>query len=235
MFPSACSLRSTQCAALIALATAAGISRFEPAAAETHSGSTAVARESATSLAAVRTAYFQFVQAFAPWLRAFERLASIDSGSAQRSSPLSSATPAAPDANGPFVPLPSIAAATVARTAAPLLSPSPRQHSFPYAVGPPAWNPHASVRADRTFVLGDSPARPTFSPRPRIARLFRSVSVARLARPEFAGAQVARLISPSSAAIGETEFRAVAALVPAASGAAFPCARPFDRGFPLPV
>src|SRR6266700_1425341 len=73
MFPCACSLRSTQCAALIALATAAGISRFEPASIKTSTPPPALAlgaRETVSVVPPDRSqSYFALLNALVPQVR----------------------------------------------------------------------------------------------------------------------------------------------------------------------
>ena len=209
MFPSACSLRSTQCAALIALATAAGISRFEPATESSAADHGPAINSATTSTVTLRATYFQLaLKLLAPWLNASPELRRTDSPadsapSARIPSPeyagadsaeLRSSPPAA-DVVASIFP-PSIAA------------PCAQRHSFPYAVGPPARENTSQPRADGTFVPCDSAARRSSFLRIALVRFVRSdFDDARLARRDFAGATVARPLSISSAGLpGQPEI-----------------------------
>lgn len=220
MFPSACSLRSTQCAALIALATAAGISRFEPVTAADAAGSTAITQEQAAPGTKFQASYFQFaLRALAPWFQVFH----VDA----------SDTRVADDSSVPQAPIGSVVSATasidISLTASPLAPfagqpicsfPSARHHNFPFAVGPPPYSITSPTRrAVSTFVLSDSTTRLVVirSSVSRIASIL-SVFVARLARLEFAGAIAARPSFRSLALRGETSPRFSAS---SAAGTAF--------------
>ncbi|MBI4625824.1 MAG: hypothetical protein HY736_21710 [Verrucomicrobia bacterium] len=214
MFSSPCSLRSTQCAALIALAAAAGISRFEPAPANPAMPRSAA---SAPDSAAVPSAsgvqfYAAAMAAFAPQFRgarvtgnsARDRMAGDSHLEWSAFAPAEARPPAAPAATAPLVfPAP----------AAPALS--VRQHSYPYAAGPPPGGIHSKLRAAGTEVPGDSSAR-----RSQVSRIA-PVSFLLRARPQRAtdrGPGSARSnFPPSSALRGEPgflprEFRAGARL-----------------------
>ncbi len=149
MFASPCSLRSTQCAALIALATAAGIMRVEVAEARSSDSRTT---KPETNLAtrielprSAQTARFEVAfDAVAPWLALFQVAAQLSAESpAAIAAPLSSTAPAAPL---PFPP----------RLCC---GPTARQHSYPFAVGPPARDHAFQPLAAGTYVPGDSAAR----------------------------------------------------------------------------
>ncbi len=171
MFISACSIRSAQCAALIALATAAGISRFETVTqAEPDSASTT---QSVTRAAPKRAVFTYPARLFACFRLFFAGSISLPSLSASMptsSTPTTSipSDPTAPDTGHPafwLEPAPVAAPVSAPVVCATSFPPSPdfaavsvRQHRFPFAVGPPTYGATITPRAARTRVLGDSPA-----------------------------------------------------------------------------
>lgn len=195
MFTSPCSLRSPACAALIALATAAGLSRFEPAPGKPVQPETAKS-ETSTGTTRTRSHAQIYPAAFAvlppqPCASHARLTISTDDATGAATARLV----LAPDEAWP--PAPPVA--TVSNfffnwTAA---MPTVREHSHPFAVGPP----HRAIdeqklRAAGLARPGDSPARR--SQVSRIARVFISSSRASLTRR----AQ----ISPSPALRGGPEF-----------------------------
>jgi hypothetical protein len=147
MFPCACSLRSTQCAALIALAAAAGIMRIQPAQPERAQANRPDAGNLKSQLAPKifdTTSHFQVKESAAPWLHFVQLVSDL-----------------AAESDGEAVPALSPPTEVGARLDFPssVWLPSARQHSFPYAVGPPASGHTWTSRADDTWVSGDSVAR----------------------------------------------------------------------------
>ena len=151
MFSCACSLRSTRCAALIALATAAGVPRFEPVRTELAAlHPTADKREASNATVPLSQICFVSIQALGSPLRA-----PVTIGEADRTSltwgvaiPGTSSPPTLPVAVLTTNPFASIAAISTLR-----------QHSHPYAVGPPRHGISSNLRAAGTHVSGDSSAR----------------------------------------------------------------------------
>lgn len=201
MFPSACSLRSTQCAALIALATAAGISRFEPVTPTATNATDPISSTKAELRTTVSASYFQFaLKLLAPWLQSSsgEIRAEADAPpplgtfTAVRAKDFRSSGPA-----GRFLPR---------RLERAVSAPSSRQHSFPYAAGPPAHGIASNPRADGTCVPCDSAARSISSVRIAAVSRVPGPFDARLARREFAGAILARpFLFPSFTPCGQPE------------------------------
>jgi hypothetical protein len=147
MFPCACSLRSTQCAALIALAAAAGIMRVEsqPPESRSNGSSSTLAGQFSSSVDLGITSdipHYEIAGAFAPWLR----LAQLAAEMSNLASPPVASPPLAPLVRPRFA-------------VSPAPHPSPAQHSFPFAVGPPRRNINNKARADDTTVSRDSAAR----------------------------------------------------------------------------
>lgn len=166
MFISACSIRSAQCAALIALATAAGISRFEPVTqAEPDPASTT---QSVTRTAPKRAVFTYPARLLACFRLFFAGSVSLPSFSASTPTTSIPADPAAPDIGHPefwFETAPVAAPVSAPVVCATSFHRSPdstdigvRQHRFPFAVGPPTYGATITPRAARTRVLGDSPA-----------------------------------------------------------------------------
>lgn len=215
MFSCACSLRSTQCAALIALATAAGISRFEPAKStlanergtDTRS---AVANDEAVQM---RLSYFRAaLNALAPWFRLFEPnvVASTwvapsacdrehrdhgDCSGVGQHAPC----PAARTSLSTLVREPAASPFTFFSGCAPV--PSARKHSFPFAVGPPPDTLAANRRVVGTAVPGDSAARRRLVEESAADSLVAAcVALAPSLRPKLDGP----LSNPSFAVLGES-------------------------------
>lgn len=194
MFVSPCSLRSTQCAALIALATAAGIMRMDVAEAR----STATRSSSLDQVGATETAHrvgenrthFQFaLDAVAPWVALFRVAAHLVAECPPRV--VAPIPPAASPTSFPF-------------PARLCCGPTARQHSYPFAVGPPAPTATSLPRADDAMASADSAARRTIVSRVAVVS-FSSFS-ARQTRPGTPGPRLAGMYSsPSSALRGEPD------------------------------
>jgi len=190
MFPSACAIRSAQCAALIALATVAGISRFaarsQPEAASPNSGPTTAQTTAPSSFSSPR--FSLFAQLVRLYRERFDlsspRLGSVaDDLAAPRTSLAPLAVCATPsDTPTHLAEFP--AAAFAFSCPIHVVSDAMRCHRFPFAVGPPAPTAHSPQRADGTSVPGDVSARWLFVP-PHVPSFL--VSVARLACLEFSG------------------------------------------------
>lgn len=204
MFCSPCSLRSSSCAALIALATMAGLSRFEPASGKSAAASPLARARQTISVTSLSRAQFYPVamQALAPQFRVSRP--SIDFASDHRGgdSPLAllfitpgeSWRPIAAPVTAPLI---SPAAVQPARSA--------RRHSYPYAVGPPRCKSHKPLRAAGTEVPGDSCARR--SQVSRIAPTSISIPSALLMHALDSGPPSAKsTFFPSSALRGEPAF-----------------------------
>jgi hypothetical protein len=198
MFSSPCSLRSAQCATLIALAAAAGISRFEPAPAKP----TASLRAIVSVLAAV---------AKSPQAPSYP----VSLAACAHTAPIAQTTLAA----SAVATLPPLAAASPATGWSPAPSaieiditffnwvgavPTARQHSYPYAVGPPRRGSHLPLRVAGNALPGDSSTRR--SQVSRIARVFIFELSAPPMRLADSGPKLAESISsPGSALRGEPE------------------------------
>lgn len=206
MFSSACSRRSAQCAALIALATVAGIARFEPSSSsqpDTRPGAPSVSLTPSHPRPPLHPCVL-----LAHVLRLY-RDAFFTSALA-RTTPDEQPTPAAAlpvhAAACGTDPAPrwSAALAATPRPFAPVTDVPPlsaRLHVIPFAVGPPAQPATPPRRADATSVRHDVSARCPCVPSVVIVRLF---PVARLARRRFSGPpRAARPFRPSSALRGE--------------------------------
>jgi len=213
MFVSPCSLRSAQCAALIALATAAGIMRVEVV--EARSSASRTTKPEANRATRVElprlapTARFHVAfDAVAPWLALFHVAAQLAAESPAETPPPHPA--AASPAPLPFPP----------RLRG---GPTARQHSYPYAVGPPAHGIASPTRADDTLRSTDSAARRIAVS--RVVDVSLSSFLARWTRRETPGPKLAGTFSsPSSALRGEP----VALRLPSAFGlpSRLPAARP---------
>jgi hypothetical protein len=160
VFSCACSLRSTQCAALIALAAAAGISRFESRAAPAHP----VETPTRTAPAVAPAPASEIVAAFARGLKAAEFARSGGAVDAPRLSTRAGGEvdgaeipPAIPDGPRSVVPF---AGAELAPGRA------PAQNRLPYAVGPPRCVMASNLRVVGTVVPGDWAARRSESASP---------------------------------------------------------------------
>ena len=153
MFTSPCSLRSTQCAALIALAAAAGIMRMdaeetEPFADRTTRSDETISTGTERPPEGPATRFQVAFNAEAPWLALFHIAADSFAECPAEISP----------------PRPS-SAASGAAFPSPLgrgCGPTAQQHSYPFAVGPPARETTHQPLAAGTCVPGDSAARGLF-------------------------------------------------------------------------
>lgn len=213
MFVSPCCLRSTQCAALIALATAAGIMRVELAEARPSASRSTNPEGNLTSRLELPrslpvTRFEIAFEAVAPWLAVFQVAAQfVGERPAEMATPLPVTAPATP------LPFPTRLHS----------GPAARPHSYPFAVGPPAHGTTSFARADDTSLSPDSTARSFAVSRVVVVSLL-SFS-ARLTRLGTPGPKLAGTFSsPSFALRGEP----VALRLPSAASAAFglPSRRP---------
>ncbi|MEY4815233.1 MAG: hypothetical protein RLZZ162_2306 [Verrucomicrobiota bacterium] len=206
MFPSVCSIRSAQCAALIALAAVVGLSRFEPTSqpepdtAGTSSGTRSVPRHPSFS-----RAFGLLAHAIGFYREVFVRPTFISSPLADE--PTAGALVRPPLGCSSAEPIVSVRRADFLLDAFAFSHPQDRestavrQHRFPFAVGPPS--PHVTPphRAAGTSVPKDVTARwPMYTP---VVPL--SVSpVARVACCQLVGQRLAALkFLPSFALRGE--------------------------------
>lgn len=204
MFSSPCSLRSTQCAALIALAAAAGISRFESAPAKTTAPRPVAGAQNFAAVISISRAqiYFAAMQTLVTQVHVARVTVGFEPDHATGTALLDLAALAADELLPPAAPA-AASPLSFSAPAAPALS--ARKHSFPYAVGPPRRRISTPLRAAGTEVPGDSSARR--SQVSRIATVSILILRARVTRatdqgPESAGS----LLSPSSALRGESGF-----------------------------
>lgn len=204
MFPCACSLLSTQCAALIALAAAAGLARTESEiessrlAADAHDAGCVVDRAPDRD----QTSYAVVPSYVSPWLSpaAFASawlLASAPSAPDTLAGILASYSGDAPPASAPVCPPPPRLRA-VATPLPPgldsLLVPVSCAHlRLPFAVGPPSRSRHVQPTAVAAFTSGNFTAETDCSE----VALPSSVTVARLAR---CSALLSRSAGPVAAA-----------------------------------
>lgn len=214
MVPCACSLRSTHCAALIALATAAGIARIEwkkPAANPAARASQSEITDPATTIVPPPLWRYEIpVGAVAPWLQLWV----IEIALANRH--LLGADTGTHGENGPH-PRPiegwregATNLGSTLKSARPEFfgwsqpSPTARGHSFPFAVGPPPREASCSNhRAVGTEVPGDSAARVGLLPRiVHVSGLFCAPTRALCLSPRLAG----QYLNPSFALRGEPGF-----------------------------
>ncbi len=189
MLSSACSLRSAQCAALIALAAVAGISRFAPSSSsqpdtrrDAPSASVTAPRPQPHLHPCVLLAHFVRCCRHAFFTSAPAPITPEELPAPVANLPLHTSAPGAD-------PAPSWTAALAANPrsfahAADVSPLSVRRHVIPFAVGPPAPTPPPPHRADGTSVRHDVSARCLRFPSVVIVRLF---PVARLARRRFSG------------------------------------------------
>ena len=203
MFPSVCSIRSAQCAALIALAAVVGLSRFEPTSQpEPDTAGTSSVTRSVPRHPSFSHAFGLLAHAIGLYREAFIRPAAISTPPADESTaralsrpPLgcSTADPIVSTLRADFP----VDAFAFSRPAD-LGSAAGRQHRVPFAVGPPpryATPPH---RAAGTSVPKDVTARwPMGSP----VVPFSFSPVARIACCQFAGQRLAALKFPPSFAL----------------------------------
>ena len=206
MFSSVCSLRSAQFAALIALATVAGIARFEPS---SPSQTDADPRSPASSLTAPRhrpdlhpcvlLAHIVRLYRDVFFAPALARITPDEQPARAANLPPQALAPGAAPTPG----WPANLAASPRAFARPadFASDAVRSHRFPLAVGPPAQPTTPPHRADGTSVRPNVSARCPCAPSVVIVPLF---PVARPARRSFSGQPItAGPFRPSSALRGE--------------------------------
>jgi len=219
MFSSPCSLRSSTCATLIALATAAGISRFEPPPAHTAASLPAIIRV----LAAVAKppqvpSYPLSIAACAQAGPTAPRTLSAWAGETL-------APPAATASAAGWSPTPCAIETEISFFDWAGAVPTAREHSYPYAVGPPRRGTDTPLRAAGHAWPGDSSARR--SQVSRIAHVYVLTVVAPLTRPSSFLPRSASRFSPASAEASQPGFSlravqlAVRLVARARSGAAF--------------
>lgn len=210
VFPCACSLRSTQCAALIALATAAGIARIEPVRAaepRTVPEASRTPSNASGSLTTMTAIFCLSTSQPAPWIDpvalAMWCLSSARDDAALDTETNSGLVFSVNDAGrNSGLSVPAHRSQAIAFVFG-INAPSALRHQFPYAIGPPARANQTPLRADGMFVPGDSAARRTSRVAASIA-----VSSARAARRWVSGAEKADPIFfplPSMALRGEPE------------------------------
>ena len=230
MFACACSLRSTQCAALIELSAAAGIARIEPARESVQSASQGSHHIELRD--ARPSGLLTISEVVAPWLAYFLSTISSESTSAQDASPaaVSHLDPA-------WAELAAVDCASVASASPPrnlfrfaVMRPSARQHAIPYALGPPRSEITQTHHAAGTHVPGDSAACDRSGS--GIANVSKSVFSARDARDCRQRPILVGVNFPSFALRGEpvVRFNHRPALNAAGAEPLFPKARPTPVG-----
>ena len=210
MFPSVCSIRSAQCAALIALAAVVGLSRFEPTSqpepdtAGASSVTRSVPRHSSFSHPLASRAFGLLAHAIGLYREVFVRPTFISSPLADEPTARARALGRPPLGCSSADPIVSVRRADFPVDAFAFSHPpdresaAVRQHRFPFAVGPPS--PHVTPphRAAGTSVPKDVTARwPMGSP----VVPFSFPPVARIACCQFAGQRLAALKFPPSFAL----------------------------------
>ncbi len=211
MFPSVCSIRSAQCAALIALAAVVGLSRFEPTSqpepdtAGASSVTRSVPRHSSFSHPLASRAFGLLAHAIGLYREVFVRPTFISSPLADESTARALARP--PLGCSSADPIVSARRADFPVDAFAFSHPpdresaAVRQHRLPFAVGPPP--PHATPphRAAGTSVPKDVTAR---CPMVTLVVSLSLSPVARVACCQLVGQHLAALkFLPSSALRGE--------------------------------
>jgi len=165
MFFSPCTRRSTQCAALIALATVAGIARVESNPQKTRAANASESNPCVVpGTGPVPSSFTVSTKWCAPWLQPFATLAlwslsADDYSELNLAAASSSAAESAPDAEptlnipSPF-PAPPIepTATSVDHSPEPQVSTGSRSHFIPFAVGPPRSQRTPHFRANGTPV-----------------------------------------------------------------------------------
>ncbi len=213
MIPCTCSLRSKQCAALIALATAAGIARIESVGGAAPHRVPATERRGAETHATgtVKPVFFQLsTDRPAPWVASVATLAawclSLPENHLvphEQTASGSACWLEAPDAQTGIAASVSVSTVSYGFRAVSVLS--VRQHHFPYAIGPPLRAAQSLLRADGTRVPGDSAARRSS----RVAASFADFRFARVTRRSLPGSEIAGpffLPIPSFTPRGERGF-----------------------------
>ena len=215
MFVSPCTLRSTQCAALIALAAVAGIARVEtprPApppdqtsTAHTHGRQRSQPLERLVGFAAPTwtSAWLQPLASVALWFLSGNETRAASELNAATTSTLPSAAHAAvpPAVAASLHPDLALVTSALAHPAEPRPALCARAHLIPFAVGPPARAVNLPHRAVGTAVPADDTVRcSSIFPSAFLPSCF----IARLACPEFSDLHLVGLsISPSSALRGK--------------------------------
>lgn len=189
MFVSPCTIRSAQCAALIALAAAAGIARTPSEPAESRGSSRqnpaieATVGSHATHLRApwLTSSLATWMRTVSIWLSVSQRDPSHEPH--QSDGPANEGgLSAVPGKGADSISAPAISANSPA-AAAPSASFGPRTHRWPHAVGPPAASRSTLPPAAGTTVPGDSAANGTSVLRfLRITPVDAVTSLSRLAR-----------------------------------------------------
>lgn len=196
MFSSPCSLRSPTCATLIALAAAAGISRFEPAPARSVAPLPAIIRVLAAAAKAPQAHTYPVSIAACAQAAPIAQM-TLAASAAETPVPLAAESPAPG-----WSPTPSAIESDISFFCWVGAVPTARQHSYPYAVGPPRHGIPTPLRVAGNALPGDSSTRR--SQVSRIARVSPKISSAHVIRTEGRGSKLARLSSgPSSALRGE--------------------------------
>ena len=213
MFLFACSLRSTQCAALIALATAAGVARIEPA--QTTARSRPDFPECTPISISVSIAHSResAIRSLAPWFRVIEMLTQHSTVTAAAAQQHEAATPSALSTGLSFLSSADSLTALVSGRWAFVLPPrsesglSAQEHGFPFAIGPPSSQASFNPRASGTRVPADLAARRKYVS----SAVFSSFCfVARLARRKCAGHRLAGShVTPGSTLRAEPAFHPV--------------------------
>jgi hypothetical protein len=208
MFSSVCSIRSAQCAALIALAAVVGLSRFEPTSqpepdtAGASSVTRSVPRHSSFSHPLASRAFGLLAHAIGLYREVFVRLTFISSPPADESTARALARP--PLGCSSADPIVSVRRADFPVDACAfshpqdLRSSAVRPHRFPFAVGPPS--PHVTPphRAAGTSVPKDVTAR---CPMVTLVVPLSLSPVARVACCQLVGQRLAALKFPPSFAL----------------------------------
>lgn len=192
MFASPCSLRSAQCATLIALAAAAGISRFEPAPARPAVGVAAIVSILAAMAKTPQAHTYPISIAVCAHAAPRARM-TLAASAAETLAPLAAEAPAAG-----WSPAPSAIESAISFFDWAGAAPTVREYSYPYAVGPPRRGYATPLRVAGNALPGDSSTRR--SQVSRIARVSENISSAYVIRTEDRGPRLARLaFVPSSA------------------------------------
>lgn len=214
VIPCACSLRSTQCAALIALAAATGIARVEwkkPVANSAARASQSEMTDPATTIVPKPLRRYEIAAgAVAPWLQfwvievalANRHPLDADTGTHGENGPHSQPIEAWREGATNLGSTLKLARPEFFAWSQPL--PTARGHSFPFAVGPPPRAArYSNHRAVGTEVPGDSAARVGLLQRlAHVSSLFCAPTPALCLSPRLAG----QYLNPSFALRGEPGF-----------------------------
>lgn len=231
MFISPCNLRSTQCAALIALAAVAGIARVEmtrptpvsgqdsASTTQTRSGSRPLDRLVGCATPAWSAPWLHPVATVALWFFSGidTRAAADPTLTSAPALPSASHIAPAPAATATYLPDDALAASSLAHPAAPRPALCTRAHLIPFAVGPPAHALNLHPRPVGTAVPANDTVRCLSAPPSAFPF---SCFAARLACPKFSGpTSVGLSFSPSSALRGEPAWLSASHTVPPSLGA----------------